>query len=90
LSGAIIICGAVSRTPGRNTNMNPPLRASRQSTARILVTRAVTTRPRMSNRIVSPTAIAERSRMPSSIDTSASVEGPVQNSPSTIRSFDSR
>ena len=84
------VCGALSSAPGRNTNMNPPLRESRQSTSRMLVTRALMTRPRMSNRIVSPTLIANRSRMPFSTDTSGSADGPFQNSPSIMRSFASR
>ena len=71
--------------------MKPPLRESRQSTSRMLVTRALTIRPRMSNRIVSPTSIWNAlARCPRSTDTSGSGDGPFQNVPSTIRSFASR
>jgi hypothetical protein len=41
----------------------------------------------MSNRIVSPTSIANRSWMPRSIDTSGSGAGPFQNAPSITRVF---
>ena len=52
--GAMKPWGAASSTPGRNTNMNPPARLSRQLTSRTLVTRATIGWPRMSNRTSSP------------------------------------
>jgi hypothetical protein len=69
--------------------MNPPLRESFQSTSRTLDTRAVRMRPRMSKRIVSPTPMLKRSRIPISIETSGSVPGPFQNWPLTTFSFGS-
>ena len=58
-SGATKVLRRLSSAPGRNTNMKPPFRESRHSTSRMLVTRASIARPRMSNRIVSPTLIRE-------------------------------
>ena len=73
--------------------MKPPARLSVHSTCRTLLTRASMVRPSTSNRIVSPTLIRKRSRMLSSIDTSAAPAGSVvppdspQNDPSTTRSL---
>ena len=87
------VCGALSSGPGRNTNMKPPLRASSHWTSRTLVTRASTTRPRTSKRIVSPTSICEPlvdallDRHLGSGASPASAGCPVQNAPSITFSF---
>ena len=71
--------------------MKPPWRASRQSTARTLVTRALTSRPSTSNRTTSPSRMPDRSRRLCSMDTSGvSVRPAPQNRPSTTRSFGCR
>ena len=61
-----------SRAPGGSTNMNPPFCASSHVTLRMLVTRARTTRPPISNRIRSPTSTSASSWTFCSIETSVS------------------
>ena len=83
--------GAWSKTPGRNTNMKPPLRESSQSTARTLDTAARNSRPSTRNCRTSPISRSSRSRMLSSTETSAGPDPRAgQNAPSTTLSLASR